>query len=133
MSKSATTDNRPSEERARRLGQAIKRMRDERGIGTKEFSERAGIARSHLWYIEDGRTEPIRLDKFCQIAEALRVTPDDLLREAGYLPATPKSTLPEPEDYMRERYQLTPDGIRQALDFLDFLAARERRLLKESK
>lgn len=125
--------SRKKTERATRLGELIRLKREERGLGSAEFAKLTRISRSHLWYIEDGTIEHIRLDKFCQVAEALRFPADELLREAGYLPSAPKSKLPEAEDYLRERYKLSPEGIRQALDFLDFLAKRERRLLMESQ
>lgn len=115
------------------LGQLLRQKRIERGVTGVELTRRAQISRSYLTKLEDGTMQDLRLDKFCRIAEALGLSADDLLREAGYLAPKPKSPLPEPDNYLRERYKLSPEGIEQAVEFLEFLTDRERRLLRESQ
>ncbi len=108
------------------LGQLLRQKRIERGISGVELTRRAQISRSYLTKLEDGTMQDLRLDKFCRITEALRLAADEVLQEAGYIAAKPKSALPEPGDYLRERYRLSPEGVEQAVDFLEWLARRER-------
>ena len=60
-------------------GIVISRMRVGKGFSQEVLSGLAGISRSHLAQIEGGR-KTMRLDTFWQIAEALAVTPDRLIR-----------------------------------------------------
>jgi transcriptional regulator with XRE-family HTH domain len=120
------TTSQEKTQRATKLGSLVRTRREQLGLSTADFAKRAGIARSHLWYIEDGTIEHVKLDKFCQIADALRIPADQLLRQAGYLPLEPQSPLPEPDEYLRQKYHLGLEGIRQAVEFLEFLSERER-------
>lgn len=61
------------------FGIVISRLRVGRGLTQERFSAFAGIARSHLTMLENGRKVP-RLDTFSRIAAALGMTPAELLR-----------------------------------------------------
>lgn len=61
------------------FGIVISRLRTKKGITQERFSALAGIARSHLTMLENGR-KVVRLDTFFRIAEALEITPSELLR-----------------------------------------------------
>jgi transcriptional regulator with XRE-family HTH domain len=131
-----TTHRSTSQRKTQRgtaLGRLIRARREQLGLGTAAFAQQAGIARSHLWYIEDGTIEHVKLDKFCQIAAALHIPPDELLRQAGYIPPAPTSPLLEPDEYLRQRYHLSPEGVRQAVEYLEFLAQREQGLREKSR
>ncbi len=117
----------------RTLGQLIREKRLERGVTVLEFARRSGMARSYLYRVEEGSFDDIRMDKFCRIVATLQISADQLLQEAGYLPPKPATALPEPDDYLRQRYKLSPEGIDQAVDFLEWLARRERRLTRSSQ
>jgi transcriptional regulator with XRE-family HTH domain len=109
------------------IGQILRQKRLERGVSGVELTRRANISRSYLTKIEDGTLQDLRLDKFCRITEALGISADELLQEAGYIKAKPKAPFPEPEDYLRERYRLSPEGVERGVEFLEFLVNRERR------
>lgn len=47
-------------------------VREEKGISLSELSRRCGVAKSTLFYIELGATDP-KLGTLCKIAEALGV------------------------------------------------------------
>ena len=68
------------------FGIVVSRLRCARGISQERFSAMAGIARSHLTMLENGR-KVARLDTFCRIAEALEMAPHELMemteRESG--------------------------------------------------
>ena len=61
------------------FGIVISRLRTERGLSQEIFSGLAGISRSHLATLENGR-KTIRLDTLWQIAEALEMQPHELIR-----------------------------------------------------
>lgn len=61
------------------FGIVVSRIRTEKGISQTRFSDMAGIARSHLTMLENGK-KTIRLDTFCKIADALEIRPSELMR-----------------------------------------------------
>ncbi len=70
------------------FGIVVSRLRTERGITQERFSAFAGISRSHLTMIENGR-KTVRLSTLWRLAEALGLRPSDLVRlaEAESAPA----------------------------------------------
>ena len=56
------------------------RIRTEKGMTQEELSRAAGISRSHLAMLENGR-KTVRLDTLWHLAEALGTAPDALIRE----------------------------------------------------
>ena len=60
------------------FGTVIGRLRAEKGISQEVMSGLAGIARSHLVELENGR-KTVRLDTLWRIAEALGRRPSELL------------------------------------------------------
>ena len=62
------------------FGIVISRMRFERGLTQEEASGLAGIARSHLVMLENGR-KVVKLDTLWRIAEAYGITASDLIRQ----------------------------------------------------
>lgn len=61
------------------FGIVISRLRTEKGMSQESLSAFAGIARSHLTMLENGR-KTARLDTVFNIAEALGVKPSELIR-----------------------------------------------------
>lgn len=61
------------------FGIVISRLRTGRGITQERFSALAGIARSHLTMLENGK-KVVRLDTFVRIAEALDLSPAELMK-----------------------------------------------------
>ena len=61
------------------FGAVIARIRVERGLTQEAFSGLAGIARSHLVMLENGR-KTAKLDTLWRIADMLGVRPSELVR-----------------------------------------------------
>ena len=61
------------------FGIVISRLRTEKGMSQESLSAFAGIARSHLTMLENGR-KTARLDTVFCIADALGIKPSDLIR-----------------------------------------------------
>jgi transcriptional regulator with XRE-family HTH domain len=62
------------------FGVVISRMRFEKGLTQEEASGLAGIARSHLVMLENGR-KVVKLDTLWRIAEAYGITASNLIRQ----------------------------------------------------
>ena len=61
------------------FGIVISRLRTKKGLSQEAVSALAGIARSHLAMLESGR-KTVRLDTLFRIADALSLSPAELVR-----------------------------------------------------
>ena len=61
------------------FGLVVSRLRTEKGMTQENLSAFAGIARSHLTLLENGK-KTARLDTLFRIADALEIKPSDLIR-----------------------------------------------------
>ncbi len=61
------------------FGVVISTLRVRKGLTQEKLSGLAGIARSHLVALENGEKVP-RLDTMWQIADALEIAPNELIR-----------------------------------------------------
>ncbi|MGH3442623.1 MAG: helix-turn-helix domain-containing protein [Nitriliruptorales bacterium] len=109
-----------------RLGPVLHRLRTERSISASELSEETGLSRSYLSYLERGRFADVGIDKFARLIQAMRVSADKVLAEAGYLPQM-KENLPNPKTYLVNQYKLSGTNLQTAIKFLEFLARAEKR------
>ena len=60
------------------FGITVSRLRIRRGLSQEKLSGLAGISRSHLAMIENGK-KTVRLDTLWRIADALRIAPHELI------------------------------------------------------
>ena len=60
------------------FGVVISRLRIQKGLTQEAVSGLAGIARSHLVMLENGR-KTVRLDTLWRIADALEISPTELV------------------------------------------------------
>lgn len=119
------TTSRSEQSKAKRLGATIRTLREERGMSAANLAKQAGLSRSYLNYLETGKFTEVGLDKFTRVVAVLNLSADRVLRDAGYLPQGPEG-LPDPGSYLATQYDLQPEGVAQALAFLEFLASREQ-------
>ena len=66
---------------SQKFGIVLSRLRTEKGLSQEQLSGLAGISRSHLAMIENGRKTP-RLDTLWRLAEALDIMPSQILELA---------------------------------------------------
>ena len=64
----------------KKLGSTIKKLRESKGLTTREFAHRADIAYSQVWKIESGQVDP-SISTLLAIARTLDVTVNDLISE----------------------------------------------------
>jgi len=120
------------EPNSKRLGALLRRKREEAGMGPVELARKSKVSRSYLNYLEQGRFAEVGLDKFSRIIQALGLSADQVLQEAGYLPLS-DWTMPEPRIYLRERLGLPRQAQDQAIAYLEFLGDRSSRKTAKSK
>lgn len=118
-----TTKQRAGTER---LGPVLHRLRTERSISASDLSEETGLSRSYLSYLERGRFADVGIEKFARLIQAMQLSADKVLAEAGYLPQM-KNNLPDPKTYLVNRYKLSGSNLQTAMKFLEFLARAEKR------
>ncbi len=126
------TSDRGEQSKAKRLGAALRTLREERGISAASLAKQAGLSRSYLNYLEAGKFAEVGLDKFSRVVAALDLSADRVLRDAGYLPHGPEG-LPDARSFLATHYGLSATGIEQALAFLEFLATREQTVAPRAK
>jgi transcriptional regulator with XRE-family HTH domain len=119
MSKqSAALDKR----KAKRLGAIVRRHRMEQEIPASKLADETGLSRSYLSYLETGRFAEVGLDKFARIVTFLKISADEVMIEAGYLPRRRDETA-DTKKVIRERYKLSAPKAEQGVAFLEFLQA----------
>jgi len=82
MSKDVAFKNR---DRFIQLGIAIAALRKMRGMSQEQLAEKANVSRSHISSIEaPGIVRPFSLEVFFNIADALEVSPEDLIKTSVF-------------------------------------------------
>ena len=82
MSKEVGFKNR---DRFVQLGIAIAALRKMRGMSQEQLAERAKVSRSHISSIEaPGIVRPFSLEVFFNIADALEIAPEDLIKASVF-------------------------------------------------
>jgi transcriptional regulator with XRE-family HTH domain len=97
------------------------------------MSRDTGLSPSYLNYLEHGRFGDVGIEKFARLVQAMQVSADQVLAEAGYLPKRSKDKPVDPHSYLRDRYKLSPANLELATKFLEFLARSQRRGLQAEK
>ncbi|MGD8373935.1 MAG: helix-turn-helix transcriptional regulator [Candidatus Woesebacteria bacterium] len=64
------------------FGKRVRELRKERGLSQVELASKVGIDRSYMGFLERGERNP-SLEMIAKIAEALSVTPDELLKKSA--------------------------------------------------
>ncbi len=99
---------------AKELGELIKKVRVERGLGVRRLAELSGITAPTISRIEHGAFAEPSPGKLQAIAEALEMSLDDLYAAAGY---TVPGGLPEMKLYLRTKYDVTPKVAKELEDY----------------
>ena len=87
---------------ARALGRAIRRRREERGLGVRGLEAASGVNVASIVFLERGDILAPQPDTLKAIAAALDMPISDLFTVAGWLPA---NELPTLKPYLRAKYR----------------------------
>jgi len=103
------------------LGERLRSLREERGLTLTDAAEKTGLTVSHLHYIEKDARRP-KPEYLNRLARFYGVLVEDLYALAGY---TPAGDLPNLPAYLRTKYGLSDEVIREIENYKDFLTERE--------
>ena len=95
------------------LGERIRQYREQRGLTQEELSQRIGVSSNHLSVLERGIKAP-RLGTFLSIAQALQITPNELLYSENYEPTL--------SDLTYKLGQLPAEKQKQLIRIMDAIA-----------
>jgi len=110
---------------SQRLGEVVKKGRQELDLSQPGLAKKTGLSRSYISYLESGKFEEIGIAKLALIADALEMSADQLLADAGYI-KRPKPTLPGATRYLTTKFGLDQSQVTSALQYLAFLQSQKR-------
>ena len=88
-------------------------------------AKKTGLSRSYISYLESGKFEEIGIAKLALIADALEMSADQLLADAGYL-KRPKPALLGATRYLTTKFGLDQSQVTSALQYLAFLQSQKK-------
>ncbi len=95
-----------------KLGKYLKELRKEQGLSIRAVAKSCSIAPSHLAKIEAGDTfKTISVGTLVKFSKFYGIPVSSMLKEAGFIESH-ESDLPELAQYLRLKYQLSPQAIR---------------------
>lgn len=96
----------------KKLGIYLKRLRDEANLSIRDVTRECGIASSYLFKIEKGNSfSTLGIHTILKLSKFYNLPVGALLKEAG-LVDNDEYELPELAQYLRAKYHLSPQAIR---------------------
>ena len=94
------------------LGKYLKTLREEAGFSIREAAQKSELAPSYLSKIEAGDTfSTITVQTLIKLSKTYDIPPIAILKEAGLIDSD-EYDLPEFPQYLRAKYHLSPQAIR---------------------
>lgn len=98
-----------------KLGKYLKELRKEYGLSIRSAAKSCDIAPSYLANIEAGdRFKTIGVETLVKLSKFYGIPVSSILKEAGFIDSH-ESELPELMQYLRAKYQLSPQAIRDMI------------------
>ena len=95
-----------------KLGQYLKQLRKEQEFSIRHVARQCKIAPSYLAKVEVGDTyKTIGTDTLVKLSKFYGIPVSAMLKEAGFIDSR-EDDLPELAQYLRAKYQLSPQAIR---------------------
>jgi transcriptional regulator with XRE-family HTH domain len=95
-----------------KLGKYLRELRKEQGLSIRSAAKSCGVAPSYLAKIEAGDTfKTIGIATLVNFSKFYGIPVSSVLKEAGFINSY-ESDLPELTQYLRAKYQLSPQAIR---------------------
>src|SRR5690242_19589313 len=108
---------------SQRLGGVVKKARLELGISQPELARRTHLSTSYISYLESGKFEEIGIAKLAAIVDALELSADRLLTDAGYLDRK-TTTTPSASRFLATVFGLDQRQVLSAMDYLNLLRSQ---------
>ncbi len=113
----------------KKLGTYLKTLREEAGFSIREAAQKSEVAPSYLSKIEAGDTfSTITVQTLIKLSKTYNIPPISVLKEAGLI-GSDEYDLPDFPQYLRAKYHLSPQAIRDmefAKEIVDKKYQRER-------
>lgn len=95
-----------------KLGKYLRELRQEQGLSIRAVAKNCGVAPSYLAKIEAGKTfKTIGVETLVKLSKFYGIPTSAMLKEAGFIDSHDDS-LPELAQYLRAKFQLSPQAIR---------------------
>ena len=95
-----------------KLGQYLKQLRNEQELSVRHVARQSKIAPSYLAKIEAGDTyKTIGVETLVKLSKFYGIPASAMLKEAGFI-ENYEDGLPEFAQYLRAKYRLSPQAIR---------------------
>ena len=95
-----------------KLGKYLRELRQEQELSIRSVAKSCGLAPSHLAKIEAGDTfKTIGIETLVKLSKFYGIPVSSMLKEAGFIDSY-ENDLPELPQYLRAKYQLSPQAIR---------------------
>ena len=96
----------------KKLGTYLKTLRKEAGFSIREAAQKSEVAPSYLSKIEAGDTfSTITVQTLIKLSKTYNIPPISVLKEAGLI-GSDEYDLPDLPQYLRAKYRLPPQAIR---------------------
>jgi transcriptional regulator with XRE-family HTH domain len=96
----------------KKLGSYLKQLREEERLSIRGVAKQCGMAPSHLAKIEAGDTfKTIGIETILKLSKFYGIPVSAILQESGFIKDR-EDGLPELAQYLRAKYQLSPQAIR---------------------
>jgi transcriptional regulator with XRE-family HTH domain len=102
------------------LAEYLRAERERAGISQRQLASRVGIHNSYLARLENGETAHPSADLLQRIADMLEISSTDLL---AFIGVKPPEGLPELAPYLRAKYHLSDESIREMAGHMRRLAS----------
>lgn len=116
---------------SKRLGEAFKELRQERGLSIRGVASEIAISPSYLSKIEAGDTfKTIGVETLVKLCKFFRTPCNVILEKANYI-EIPTDGLPELEDYLQTKYKLPQAAVYEMQLMLRFIQQKYRQPAQE--
>ncbi len=110
----------------RSLGRYLKRLREELNLSMHDVAKKTDLTAGYISKIEAGNTfKSININSLIAFSKVYNIPIIALLEEAGFLKK--QDDLPELSTYLKTKYDLSPQAIRNIEIFKEFIEKKYKR------
>jgi len=109
------------------LGKYLKTLREELNLSMRDVAKQTSLTPSYISKLETGNTfKSINVDSLIAFSKVYKIPITALLEEAGFLDK--EDDLPQLSTYLKMKYDLPPQAIRDIEIFKEFVENKYKKL-----